>query len=790
MIQHTDTHPLPSAGVGDGTQSGIAQPSRQHLDLQLLIKAQEMVHVGTWVANIRGEEPGVKDEVLWSDEMYRMFGMEPRSQRVSFETFKSAIHPDDRARVGAIIQRGVAERMPFRFDYRVNTPDGRLKVHHSRATFEFNDRDEIVRVLGTASDITERYRAQQSLAESEARLRAVFEQAAVGMAVGDADGTFVHVNRSFADFLGYTTHELEGKSFLEITHPDDAAASVEAMRKDPSMRPRIYEKRYVRRDGGIVWGRVTLSRLEFPNDRRSGFMAVIEDINERKLAGEVLGQQTEMLRGMLEHLPVMVVRLDAQGAVIYSNRKAKGVFNWPSTTASDIIALSFPDVEQQRRVRAMLAAGSAEWIDLEPRASNGRVVPSSWASITLSNGEALIIGQDLTERRQMQESLTRAQKLEALGQLAGGVAHDFNNLLTVIVAGATFVQDATQDRPSIQSDVQDILTAAARAAALTRQLLAFSRRQMLQPEVLNVNDAVQGLGKTMRRLLGEHIELDVSCDAEDANVEVDRNQLEQVILNLAVNARDAIKEHGTITITTQNAVDVRGRAELAILVRDDGSGIDPSVMHRIFEPFFTTKPLGKGTGLGLATVHGIVEQSGGRVTVDSTLGKGTTFSVYFPTVSAVPMPKRPSVELSAAGGEETILLVEDENAVRAITRRMLTSLGYNVIEARHGRDAMQLATQPGQHIDMLVTDVVMPEMGGRELAAGLRERTPGLPVLYISGYTDDELLRRGILEPGARLLRKPFAKKDIARAVRALLTGTAATVAEVVGQRREAPSAA
>ena len=782
MLVDTDDLPLKRGTEASANQPGPMASPRSALDSQLLIKAQEMVHVGTWVVDVDPTTSRFEDAIRWSDEMYRMVGLEPQAVPMTFALFVSTIHPDDRERVRATIDRAHEARLPFRVEYRVATADGRLKVHHIRASLEFNAGGEVVQVLGTCTDVTDRYLAQQALAESESRLRAVFEQSAVGMVIADVDGKLIQVNRSFADFLGYPIAGLEGMSYTGFTHPDDIAAAANQTQRASFGTATVYERRYIRRDGTVVWGKVTLSRLRFPN-KPDAYMAVIEDISDHRRASQQLERQTEMLQGMLDHLPVMVLRTSGEGHLIYSNRECQRVFGWTVGDApTNVFHAAFPDPDQRALAQHMLAAGEAKWIDVEPRAADGRVVPSSWAAITLSNGESLVIGQDLTERRQMQKGLLQSQKMEALGQLAGGVAHDFNNLLTVIAAGATFIQDAAGGDPKIAADTQDILTACARAAALTRQLLAFSRRQMLQPEVLNANEVIQALSKTMRRLLGEQVELEVACEAEHPSIEVDRHQLEQVILNLAVNARDAITERGTITLATHSTVAEHGQRQLVIQVRDDGSGIDPAIMHRIFEPFFTTKPLGKGTGLGLATVHGIVEQSGGRLGVDSTPGKGSTFSVYLPSVDAVPIASaRPSVEMKAEGGTETILLVEDESAVRAIAHRMLTSLGYTVIEARHGRDALTVAADTQQKIDVLVTDVVMPEMGGRELVAALRVLRPALPVLFISGYTDDELMRRGVMDAGTRLLRKPFAKPDIARALRALLTGAAAKASETVG---------
>jgi two-component system cell cycle sensor histidine kinase/response regulator CckA len=868
------------------------------IEADLILKAQELVHVGTWVADY--EPADVPDwtscVVRWSDEMFRLFGVKPQSIPIRAETFMQFVHEDDRQRVGMAIDVAMRTKLPYRFEFRANRPDGKVRFISSRGYVECDNLGRVVRLLGTSADVTHRVKSERARAETDARLRAVFEQSAVGMAVADNNRTLITVNESFAMMLGYEIRDLLGKSFLEITHPDDVALSI-ASAQQSLAQPATYEKRYVRADGRFIWARVTVSALRDVAGQPAGYMGVIEDIGKRKAATEALvhseerfraffeqtavgiviggldtrlrvvnpsfakllgyepheltgktstafthpddtgltgemwarlgvpgacetitkrylhrngdtiwtrltisrlanvdpngdafiavvrditaqraaaethARQTELLQGILDHMPMMVVQVDARGQLAYSNREAHRVFGWviDGVGPPDLFAAAFPDATERARVMASIAKGGAQWEDFEPLAQDGRVVPSSWASIRLSSGGALMIGQDLSERRDMQQRLSQSQKMEALGQLAGGVAHDFNNILTIMMACATFIDEGAEKGSSTKADAREILTAGVRASGLTRQLLAFSRRQLLQPECVDVNTSLKSLAKTMYRLIGENIQVAVEANAARPNVEVDRNQLEQVVLNLAVNARDAIRDHGTITLGTRNSVDTMGREFLVLSVRDDGVGIEPSVRQRIFEPFFTTKPIGKGTGLGLATVHGIVAQSGGSIELDSVPGKGTEFRVVLPNVAACVCPTTVAEPQFVAGGTETILLVEDESSVRVLARRMLTSLGYHVIEARHGKDALELAAAQSCNIDLLVTDVVMPELGGRDLASEMRTRCPGLPVLFTSGYTDDELLRKGILDPGYKLLRKPFTKDDLARAVRGLL---------------------
>jgi two-component system cell cycle sensor histidine kinase/response regulator CckA len=391
----------------------------------------------------------------------------------------------------------------------------------------------------------------------------------------------------------------------------------------------------------------------------------------------------------------------------------------------------------------------------------------------------LVLINDVTERRQLEAQLRQVQKMDAVGQLAGGVAHDFNNLLTAMLSFAGFVRDDLgPGHPSI-ADLDEVIAAGRRAAALTRQLLAFSRKELLVPEQLDVNEVVSHSARMLKRLIGEHIDLETALHEPLGPVLADRGQLEQVIVNLAVNARDAMPRGGKLTIETSlvelDEVYVRGHLGakpgryVMIAVTDTGTGMSAETQARIFEPFFTTKGPGKGTGLGLSTVFGIVKQSGGDIQVYSALGRGTTFKIYLPedaaevtAAKAVPAPRR------AARGTETVLLVEDDDAVRTVAKRTLAGAGYQVFEAAGSQEALRLATDD-VNIDLLITDVVMPELSGPELVERLKARRPTLRVLFMSGYTGGALAHQGILKQGAHYLQKPFTPELLLPAVRAAL---------------------
>ena len=402
------------------------------------------------------------------------------------------------------------------------------------------------------------------------------------------------------------------------------------------------------------------------------------------------------------------------------------------------------------------------------------------------NGEPTmqVIVHDILERKQLKAQRRQAQKMEITGQLAGGIAHDFNNLLAVILGCCECIENGQALSHDHQELVQEIFKAGNKAAVLTRQLLAYSRQQVLQSSVLNLNEIVIETGNMLGRLIGEDIALTTNLFSRLWSVKVDSGQIQQVIMNLAVNARDAMPQGGKLTIETANVEldenythtypDVRPGSYAVLSVSDSGCGMDEKTKARIFEPFFTTKEVGKGTGLGLATVFGIVKQSGGHITVYSEPGRGSVFKVYLPKVekeAAVSSePRRPA----AARGTETVLVVEDEDGVRNLACRILRSQGYTVLEARNGKEALATFRDHESEIELVLTDVVMPEMGGRHLQEHLLAAQPNLAVLFMSGYTDDAIVRHGVLESEANFIQKPFSYAALANAVRKVLDERAA----------------
>jgi PAS domain S-box-containing protein len=526
-------------------------------------------------------------------------------------------------------------------------------------------------------------------------------------------------------------------------------------------------------------------------------MGIARDITERKRADEALRKSEEKFQKLFDEAPVGYMELDAEGCITQVNRTELNILGYPADEMIGQPVWKFIVEEEMARetikakLSGLLQCGKTTERTYKRKDGTALQVMIEDAFIRDAGGRVIGIHatiQDITERKRsekelsdLQEQLRQSQKIEAIGRLAGGIAHDFNNLLTVIKGYSQLSLLDLKENTPLWENIQEIQKATQRATDLTRQLLAFSRRQILDPKVLDLNSLLRDTEKMLRRMIGEDIELVTLLSEDLGRVKIDPSQIEQVIFNLAVNARDAMPSGGKLTIETANVESDEGysHAHVGVIpghyvrlsVCDTGVGMSREVQEKAFDPFFTTKEKGKGTGLGLSTVHGIVTQSGGKIWVYSEPRHGTIFKIYFPTIEGELDNLNGKNETdSFPVGSETVLLVEDEPSVRDLASRLLKQQGYKVLEAANGEEALRLVQEnTGEKIHLLLTDVVLPQMGGKELADQLKIFRPDIKVLYTSGYTDYAIVHHGVLNSGTHFLQKPFSLKTLSQKVRKVL---------------------
>jgi PAS domain S-box-containing protein len=749
--------------------------------------AQGIAHVGYWDRDV---ETG---RVIWSEETCRIFGRPTEERELDVARVLEQLHPEDRGRVAQAIAAALQGGPRYEVEYRVVLPGGEARFIHSQGDVTRDESGRPRRMFGTVQDVTERKRAEDALRRSEAYLAEAQRLGRTGSWAWDvATREFVHWSHEH-----YRLHGLDPQggtptweAMQQFIHPEDRARCLEQIER--AVRERTdceMEYRAVLTDGTTKY----IHSIAHPVFNAAGelveFVGTEMDVTERKRAEQALVESHGLLNAVVEGTADAVFVKDLRGRYLMINSAGARFVGRPvaEILGKDDRELFSPETACRLMEcdLQVMATGGAQMFEetATPAAGVTRTYLSNKSALRDADGKVVgLIGiaRDVTELKRLEEQLRQSQKMEAIGRLAGGVAHDFNNLLTVINGYSELVFSSLGADDPNHELVAEVQKAGERAANLTRQLLAFSRRQVLQPEVLSLNTLLEDLLKLLKRLIGEDVELSLVPGAGLGLAKVDRGQFEQAVINLAVNARDAMPLGGRLTIETQNAevdeataqthADVRPGRYVLMTVRDTGHGMDEATRARVFEPFFTTKEVGKGTGLGLAMVYGFVKQSGGHVEVESEVGRGTTFKVYLPRAEATgPLAKSSPNVLEAPRGSETVLLVEDEDSVRTLSRLVLQSSGYTVLEARDGQEGAVVAQQHPGPIHVLVTDLVMPRMSGRQLADVVSQARPGVRVLFLSGYTDEAMAQRGAIEAGLAFLQKPFSPISLVRKVREVL---------------------
>jgi len=713
-------------------------------------------------------------------------------ERIGHSGFDT-VHPEDADAVREVWERivGHPERA-FTFEYRIRHKDGSWRWIETSGRSLLDNPD--VRAVITASrDINAGKQASAALRESEERFRRMFEGHSAPMLVIEPEsGSIVNANEAAAKFYGWPTSTLTSMTIQQINMMPAERVKRDMARAELSEQAR-FEFRHRTADGSVRDVEVYSSNIEYGG--KAMLYSVIHDISERKRAEELLRQGEERYRLIFETAPLAII-ITRGVEIVYAN-------------PSYLIMLGFSSLDELKRYPP-LGTFTPESVDLIKenieRRSKGLPVPDSYeteclrtdgskfpaimnlAQAAFADGPATVTFLvDLSEhkrteaeQRNLRLQLEQAQKMESVGRLAGGVAHDFNNMLMVISGNAQIGLQLTEATSSVHANLVEISKAAERSAELTRQLLSFARRQTVSPKVLDLSETVQGMLMMLKRLIGENIRLQWEVSAGLWNVIIDPSQLDQILANLCVNARDAIADVGTIKIETKNStLDQAFCAEHAgcivgeyvlLEVTDDGCGMDEETQKHLFEPFFTTKPLGQGTGLGLATVYGAVKQNNGFINFKSARGAGTAFSIYLPRYvgAAEEAVKDREEDLR---GSETVLVVEDESASLRLIVIMLQGYGYTVLFSTTPEEAVRIGTEKSSEIDLLLTDVVMPNMNGRDLSVRLTSSHPRMRTLFMSGYTSDVIATRGVLDKGVFFIQKPFGAVGLAKKVREALEG-------------------
>ena len=724
-----------------------------------------------------------------NDAFARIYGYESREEIMQHTAVD--LHVSPKARQDFIAKLQAGGRL-LDFEIQGRRKDGSLSWLLENVTLIPGEEAGRNEIEGTIVDITDRKRAEDAVMRERDLTQAIIDSLPGLFYAFDDQERMLRWNKSFEEVTGYSAQEIASMSPLDFFGEPEKKFVAEAIQKVFLTGQSSVEADLLSRDQTMTPYFFTGKLFLF--EKKLSLIGMGLNVTERKRAEEALRESEKKYRLVLEANPDPIIVYDNEGKVIYLNPAFTGVFGW---SLEERIGKKMDDfvpeenlLETRMMIDMVIAGQNFSGIETRRLTREGKIIPVNISGACYRNQEgkmeaSVINLRDITEskrleaeKEKMEEQYRQAQKMEAIGQLAGGVAHDFNNMLNIILGYSQMALMKIEISSPLHTNIQEIMNAARRSADLVRQLLAFARKQTIAPKTLDLNDAVAGTLNMLRKLIGENIDLLWMPAANLWSVKMDPAQVDQIVANLAVNARDSIPGVGKITIETgkaefdeaycaQHADFVPGQYVL-LAVSDNGCGMDKETREQIFDPFFTTKEVGKGTGMGLSTVYGIVKQNNGFIDVYSEPGKGTTFRIYLPRLGEDEGPaiNEPSAQAKPLTGMETVLLVEDEETLLKMGKMMLEELGYTVLAADSPKGAFQLAEQYAGDIHMVLTDVVMPEMSGRDLMKRLSDLRPGIKCLFMSGYPANVIAHRGILDDGVHFLQKPFFMNDLAAKVR------------------------
>ena len=780
-----------TASIQEKTTEVLQREERLRESEANLRQAQKIARMGRWELDIAAQH------LVWSNEIFAIFEVDPDTFVPSYEAFLGFIHPDDRARVDKAYRVSVENKTSYEIEHRLLMEDGRVKWVNEIGSTENDEFGKSIRSVGIVQDITERMQTEKARIEEEERYRILFDRANVGIVLLSTELGLISINESFARMHGYTPEEMHNMNMQDLDTPETAELIGGRMHRLLAGEVLAFEVEHYHKDGHVFPVEVSASPISIGGEVL--IQSFHRDITERKQAEKALRDSENKCSRIIDTANEGVWTIDDQGKTIFVNARLAEMLGYlPAEMIGQAIDgfLFQEDLVDHAKRTEKRRNGQGEVYERRYRKKDGRAVLSITSAAPLMSEAGQFQGSfamitDITAYRHAEEEksaieaqLQQSQKMESVGRLAGGVAHDFNNMLGVILGHTELAMQQADPSQPLYADLEQIRKTTERSADLTRQLLAFARKQTIAPKVLDLNETLMDMLKMLQRLIGEDISLNWQPAANLWKVRVDPSQMDQILANLCVNARDAIADVGKVTIETENSIidedycqshagSVPGEY-VRLAVSDNGSGMDRETQKQIFEPFFTSKGVGKGTGLGLATVYGAVKQNNGFINVYSELGLGTTFTIYLPRHTGHVEQEQPELKVGPdLSGNETILLVEDEPNILRLTARLLEGQGYTVLEAGTPSEAIRLANEYSSEIQLLITDVIMPEMNGRELTKTLLTINPRLRRLFMSGYTADIIANHGVLDEGVFFIQKPFSIQKLSAKVREVLEQSA-----------------